>query len=272
MRSRATSPSPTTRLRSDSQRPTPEQQRKPRYRIHDLHSASEVALRLVLDPMLHRYASLILGDTAVATQSLYFEYGSQQALHRDSTVVPAPEFGRLVAAWIALADIAPESGRLAYAPGSQKFPFYEFGPSRYVYDPTADTANDVQAAMAFYSDQLERRGLPVHEFIARRGQVLIWHSALMPGGAMPTHADRTRKSLIVRYSTLRNHPTREGVVRENGGESVFTRARSRWGIRWRASFVPAVRGIPLCETIISRHKPRSADGARTATSAVKAGF
>jgi hypothetical protein len=63
-------------------------QRKPRYRIHELHCVSPVALRLTLEPRLHRYASLILGEPAIATQSLYFEFGSQQMLHRDSTVVP----------------------------------------------------------------------------------------------------------------------------------------------------------------------------------------
>src|SRR5947207_6249671 len=33
--------------------------RKPRYRIHELHTASAAALRLVLHPLLHRYATLI---------------------------------------------------------------------------------------------------------------------------------------------------------------------------------------------------------------------
>src|SRR5205823_3032539 len=153
-------------------------QRRPRYRIHELHAASRAALRLVLDPILHRYASLILGETAVATQSLYFEFGSQQALHRDSTVVPTPQFGRLVAAWIALEDISPESGPLAYVPGSQRFPFYDFGSGDYTYDPSRHTGADVAAAMAFYSAELERSGLPVRQFNAARGEVLIWHSAL----------------------------------------------------------------------------------------------
>ncbi|HEX9164019.1 MAG TPA: hypothetical protein VF980_20095, partial [Thermoanaerobaculia bacterium] len=62
--------------------------RKPRYRLHDIHSAFDLARRFYLDPMLLRYASLILDQPAVATQSLYFEFGSQQALHRDSIVVP----------------------------------------------------------------------------------------------------------------------------------------------------------------------------------------
>ena len=204
----------------------PSEHRKPRYRIHELQTASDVALRLYLDRTVHRYASLILGETAVATQSLYFEYGSQQALHRDSVVVPTPQFGRLVAAWIALEDIVPESGPLMYVPGSQRLPFYEFRPGQYVYDPSAHTAEDVKAAMAFYSKELERSKLQAKQFIARRGEVLFWHSALTHGGAQPTDPQRTRKSFVVHFSTLRAHPTRECAVSEalDGvpGESVFS--------------------------------------------------
>jgi ectoine hydroxylase-related dioxygenase (phytanoyl-CoA dioxygenase family) len=203
--------------------------RKPRYRIHELHSASPTALRLYLDPKVHRYASLILGDTAVANQSLYFEFGSQQALHRDSVLVPTPEFGRLVAAWIALEDIAPESGPLMYVPGSQRLPFYEFRPGQQVYNPTAHTAAEVEAAIAFYSSELERSQLPVKHFVAKRGEVLFWHSGLTHGGAPPTAPDHTRKSLVVHFSTLSTQPTRECAVRETvagvPGETVFSTTR-----------------------------------------------
>jgi ectoine hydroxylase-related dioxygenase (phytanoyl-CoA dioxygenase family) len=202
--------------------------RRPRYRIHELHSASEAALRLYLHPVLHRYAALILGETPVATQSLYFEYGSQQALHRDSVLVPTPQFGRLVAAWIALEDIAPESGPLAYVPGSQRLPFYEFRPGQPVYDPSAHGEGEVRAAREFYDRHLEASGLPVRQFTARRGEVLVWHSALVHGGAPPSDPRRTRKSFVVHYSTRRGHPTRECAVAEVvegvAGESVFTTA------------------------------------------------
>lgn len=196
-------------------------QRRPRYRIHELHVASQLALRLVLDARLHRYASLILGETAVATQSLYFEFGSQQALHRDSTVVPSPEFGALVAAWIALEDIAPESGPLAYVPGSHKFPFYAFRPGEYCYDPSRHSAADVEAAVKFYDEELRKSGLPELPFLAKRGDVFIWHSALMHGGTPPVSPERTRKSLVIHYSSLRTQPTRLAAVREDGGENVF---------------------------------------------------
>ncbi len=199
--------------------------RKPRYRIHELHAGSPTALRVYLDPTIHRYASLVLGATAVATQSLYFEYGSQQALHRDSVVVPTPRFGHLVAAWIALEDIAPESGPLAYVPGSQRFPFYEFRPGSRVYDPSVHSAADVCAAMTFYSGELERSGLPVRHFTGRRGETLIWHSALMHGGAPTADPERTRKSLVVHFSRLGEQTSRECAVAEvvdgAAGESVF---------------------------------------------------
>lgn len=202
------------------------EQRRPRHRIHELHCASPVALRLTLDPALHRYASLILGETAIATQSLYFEFGSQQMLHRDSTVVPTPEFGRLVAAWIALEDITPESGPLAYVPGSQKFPFCGLrNDAEYVYDPSRHTADEVERAVRFYDDELKKSGLLTHQFLAKRGEALVWHSALMHGGAPPSSPERTRKSLVVHYSTLRNNRTRLCAVQEpvDGlqGESVF---------------------------------------------------
>ena len=201
-------------------------QRRPRYRIHELHCASAVAQRLTLDPQLHRYASLILGEPAIATQSLYFEFGSQQMLHRDSTVVPTPEFGRLVAAWIALEDITEESGPLAYVPGSQKFPFRSLhGDEEYVYDPSRHTASEVEGAVRFYDEELKRSGLPTHHFLGKRGEVLVWHSALMHGGAPPSSPERTRKSYVIHYSTLRNNRTRLCAVSETvdgaAGESVY---------------------------------------------------
>ena len=203
----------------------PARHRRPRYRIHDLHSASDVARRLYLDRTLHRYAALILGEPPVATQSLYFQFGSQQALHRDSIVVPTPVFGELLAAWIALEDIDRRSGALAYVPGSHKLPFYEFTPGKVVYDPASMTDADVAKALAFYDAELKKSGLPVELFEAKRGEVLLWHSALMHGGG-PVENDRlTRRSFVVHYSARQHQHSRDIGVAEvldgQAGESVF---------------------------------------------------
>lgn len=196
--------------------------RRPRYRIHDMHSWFEAAMRLYLDRKLQRYASLILGETAVATQSLFFEYGSQQALHRDSIVVPTPVFGHLLASWIAIEDIDAASGPLEYVPGSHKLPMYEFRPGQYLYDAGSMGESDVRAAMKFHDEESARRGLATKRFLARRGEVLLWHSALLHGGAAVGNDAPTRKSFVVHYSTMRNHPTRSTSLSDHGRIEVWT--------------------------------------------------
>jgi phytanoyl-CoA hydroxylase len=199
-----------------------ETQRKPRYRIHDMHSAFDTAMGLYLDRGLLRYAELILGEPTVAIQSLYFEFGSQQGLHRDSIVVPTPIFGHLLASWIALEDIDPASGPLVFVPGSHKLPMYDFGGGQYVYDYTAFGEKEVRAAMQFHDEQMAKAGLVEKQFLPKRGEVLIWHSALLHGGAQPKNENRTRKSFVVHYSTRRNHPTRSTALFEGGHHNVWT--------------------------------------------------
>src|SRR6266516_4337125 len=75
-----------------------------------------------------RFVELIFGAPAIAFQSLYFEYGSQQGLHRDPMFVVTDPPSHLLASWVALEDITPDSGPLAYVPGSQHLPWYEFEP------------------------------------------------------------------------------------------------------------------------------------------------
>ncbi len=96
------------------------------YRIPDLHSHSAHALDLYLQPTLFRMVELIFDAPALAFQSLYFEYGSSQGLHRDPMFVATHPPLNMCAAWVALEDITPDSGPLLYAPGSHRLPWYEF--------------------------------------------------------------------------------------------------------------------------------------------------
>jgi len=199
----------------------PARDRKPKYRIQDMHSFSPTARRLYLHPRLARWMELILDEPVVATQSLYFEYGSQQELHRDSIVVPTPLFGHLAAAWIALEDIDPRSGALLYVPRSHRLPFYEFEPGQYLYDPTRMGTVDVAAAMRFHAEQMAAHRLEPKMFTAKRGQVFIWHSALLHGGGKVEDERLTRKSYVVHYSSARTHPTRLAAVLEPDGQTTI---------------------------------------------------
>lgn len=179
-----------------------EQNRRPSCRLGDLHGWSPVALELYLQPEIHRYMTLILDEPAVATQSLFFEWGSQQALHRDPIHVRMTPPAHLAAAWIALEDIAPECGPLVYVPGSHKLPYYQFSPGRYYFDHRHDDGESIRRAEAWDAERCRERGLEPLPFLAKKGEVLIWHHSLLHGGSLPTRPELTRRSFVVHFTSL----------------------------------------------------------------------
>ena len=178
--------------------------RRPASRIADLHEFSTPALELYLHPQLFRYVELILGEPALATQSLYFQWGSQQALHRDPIHVRMTPPTHLVAAWIALEEIHPGCGELRYVPGSHRLPYYEFAPGRYAFDHKKDTLDQVRAAEQWDLDRCAEAGFEPVSLRCRRGECLIWHHSLLHGGSYPEDPALTRKSFVVHYTSRAN--------------------------------------------------------------------
>jgi hypothetical protein len=179
------------------------------YRIPDLHGHSARALRLYLDKTLFYWTELIFGQPAIAIQSLYFEYGSEQGLHRDPMFVPATPPSHLLAAWIALEDIAADSGPLSYVPGSHRLPWIEFQDSEVRMGPTATP--EQEAAWREFRDGIAREQT-VETFTCKQGDVFIWHAGLMHGGAPVQTHGRTRKSFVIHYSTAATCHARSAPV------------------------------------------------------------
>ena len=200
----------------------PERDRGPGCRIHDHYSHCRAAESLYLSPRLFEVVAALLGEKPVAIQSLFFEYGSQQALHRDEVVVPVAEPGHLLAAWIALEDISPESGALTYVPGSHRLPCFEVEPGEWRFDGRRIGPEVVREGLAWEEAQERRLGLEAEVFTPRRGQVLLWHGALRHGGSPVTDPTKTRKSFVIHYSSHRTYPTRGISLAEPvGGEDVW---------------------------------------------------
>lgn len=205
--------------------------RKPSYRIADFHSHCEAALDLYLSPEVFRYVELILGQPAVATQSLYFEFGSQQPLHRDPVFVQTQPPSHLFAAWIALEDIDARSGPLVYVPGSHRLPYYQFEPGEWRLDNARFGGREKEAMLEmaeFDRRQAEEHGLKPEVFTCKRGDALIWHASLLHGGAVVEDPSLTRKSFVVHFSTRANYKVRrqrivELVPGEGGGKVERTR-------------------------------------------------
>lgn len=194
-------------------------------RLQEVQSHSDAARRLYLHPRLHAIAAMILGEPAMAIQSILFEYGSAQALHRDPVFVPTPVPGHLLAAWIALEDIHPDSGPLRYVPRSHTFPPFEFKPGLFRFDPRRVTGDDTRREQEWLDTQMKTRRVEPISFLPRKGEVFFWHAGLYHGGEPIRDPTRTRKSYVVHYSTRRSHHERLCTVQEVDGSMGLVRTR-----------------------------------------------
>lgn len=194
-----------------------EVERRPPYRIMGLETHCQAAMSLYLQPTLFEYLRLIFEDRPVATQSIYFQFGSRQQLHRDPVHVYMDPPSHLAAAWIALEDIQPESGPLTYVPGSHRLPYFEFEPGVYRFDHYAHTGEDANRMAAAEERQAKEHGMVVKPFLPKRGKVLIWHHSLLHGGS-PGNDEITRKSFVVHYTTMQYfEAARQSISRPSGG-------------------------------------------------------
>ena len=180
-------------------------ERKSPYRIMDAHSHSRAILQLYLDRQMFDHLELVFGEPAVAIQSIYFEYGSQQGPHRDPVYVQTTPPSHLIAGWIALEDINPKAGALSYFPGSHKLPYFEFEPGRFVFDPMKDAETRIWDMDEFNRQRVREQGLKEEIFTPKRGTASIWHASLLHGGSLIQDASLTRKSLVVHYSTRKDY-------------------------------------------------------------------
>ena len=195
------------------------------YRIPDLHSHSDHARDLYLHPTIFRMVELIYDQPAIAFQSLYFEYGSQQGLHRDPMFVVTDPPAHLLASWVALEDVTAESGPLAYVPTSHRWPWFEFTPGSVVCGQGIPPEKRKEHG-DYTRSMLRERELEVQKFTCRRGDAFIWHAGLVHGGTPIEDAAQTRRSFVVHYCTAANKLSRTASMRVRDGDGWRRTSRS----------------------------------------------
>ena len=57
-----------------------------------------------------------------------------------------------------------------------------------------------------FEDIIRKGELKREQFIAKRGDVLIWHARLMHRGTVPNNPDLWRKTAILHYSGVNHRP------------------------------------------------------------------
>jgi len=169
-------------------------------KIFNLWETSRLAdERFFRNPDLARLLSFLLGKKVIPFQSLNFTLGSEQRAHSDSIHMTTEPPGYLVATWIALEDCTAENGPLFYYPGSHRLPYVMTGD----YD-SGNTAFTIgEHNNRHYEDKIEQiiqeKGLQKQLFLARRGDVLIWHANLLHGGSPIAKPGATRRSMVCHY-------------------------------------------------------------------------
>lgn len=148
---------------------------------------------------LVKILNMLMGKEVSLFQSINFIEGSQQRTHSDSIHMTTFPFGNLVAVWIALEDLTPECGPLHYYPGSHKLPYV----MNRDYDNVGSKFKLGKKDYSDYEDHIEKviaeNDLEKQVFVAKKGDLLIWHANLLHGGEKVTAENSTRKSMVFHY-------------------------------------------------------------------------
>lgn len=168
-------------------------------RIVDFYFFSELARGILLDPKIVNFLDLVFEADPILTQSLSFQYGSGQPIHQDTAYVITNSPQKLAAVWIALEDVQPGAGELAYYPGSHHWDDFLFSKYFKHFDLERDGKEQERAWLNWLNEEADRRGVEKTTFLPRKGDVLLWHASLAHGGSTITTPDSTRKSLVGHY-------------------------------------------------------------------------
>jgi ectoine hydroxylase-related dioxygenase (phytanoyl-CoA dioxygenase family) len=169
-------------------------ERRHNFKVNDLYLIDKDLRQVALSARLGLILEDLLGDEPVVCNTLNFDKGSQQADHLDTLYMTPISDGGLVATWIALEDTAAGAGPLRYFPGSNQIDPYRF---------STGALHQVDAEVPQWSDymaqQVESRGLEEQRFLARKGDLFIWHAYLLHGGSKIEEPGLTRHSLVTHY-------------------------------------------------------------------------
>jgi hypothetical protein len=186
-----------------------------RKRVIDFYVPCHAALQAVLAPTITDFLSMLYNEAPLAFQALLFQFGSQQAMHQDPAYVVTDNPPALTASWIALEDIQSGSGELTYYRGSHRGIDVRFAGGKKVWIRHVD---DKEANLD-YMDNLvqtcENAGLQKETFLAKKGEILIWHSALVHGGNEIHNKELTRRSLVTHYCPASGKPNYFNIQKDS---------------------------------------------------------
>jgi hypothetical protein len=164
-------------------------------RVQDAWRSNADVRSLAVNEGVLRLLRTLYGREPRPFQTLNFPVGTQQSFHSDSVHFSSIPERYMCGVWVALEDIAADSGPLVYYPGSHAWPSY-FNES---LDATTASRRQLDRVPHLWNELVRLHGVAPARFLARKGQALIWAANLLHGGDRHLDPDRTRWSQVTHY-------------------------------------------------------------------------
>lgn len=167
------------------------------YKLNHLYLYDYRVLSLLVSDKFQDPLAQLLGGAPFMFNGLNLERGSEQRFHFDTFYMPPRTPGKMVATWVALEDIHPDSGPLNYYPKSHLIPAFNF---------TRPVHEQIHEFDAFIEPELAARGLKAEGFCPKKGDVFLWHAQLYHGGGKINDRRLTRKSMVNHFWRMEDYP------------------------------------------------------------------
>lgn len=147
---------------------------------------------------------------------------SERTWHQDHYLNPPHVGDGYCGAWFALADIDPDSGPFEYVPGSHLWqPLERADVLSRLRLTEADPSWPWQAepfVTEHWNREIAVHGVEPIQFIASKGDLLLWHPKLVHMGSRPKVPGMERRSLIAHYSAISKRRDMPRVKSHGSGE------------------------------------------------------
>ena len=179
-------------------------------------------LDLCLYPPLARKLEDLISEPMGLHLNLTNWTSTERDWHQDDYLNPSTVNAHYAAVWMALEDINPDSGPFEYIPGSHRWPAVR-------REKVLKTLNMLDARSpswpsktqrmlsSLVEEEIRKRGANIHQFIAKKGDVLIWHGWLYHRGSIPRVPGTPRRSLISHYTGISRRPDFRRPRKYSGG-------------------------------------------------------
>lgn len=173
---------------------------------------------------LHTEMEKLVGEPVGTHLNLTGWVTTARNFHQDAYLNPPHVGDYYIAAWIALDTVHPDSGPFQYVPGSHKWPQVTHKKIMEALQPEERTPawpkHSERILTPLFEQEIEKRGVPVKEFLGERGDVLLWHGRLLHRGSPAKVPGMQRKGLIAHFSGI-NHRKDMGPAYRHGDGWLF---------------------------------------------------